>query len=524
MELKQGTNEWWKIYNDDKEAVSSFFRKRRVRRIIRPTLWTNLSPRLQQDKELALLAVRNGRVDLTDELPEIFRNDKKLLMATFKNRELKIVPGCRLWQKLSPSLRNDKEIIMAAMENRRIQLLDHLPSSIRYEKDVVMAAYNQHLLSRNYKEECFSDVRLWKLPDKLRDDKDVVMLELSKVALPVALRHASSRLRDDEDVVRHAVMKSSRAMHYAPMRLRDDYSFVLSLLGCVGRDGIIDVVSKISRRLRNDQSIIMAAVRINAAALYYASDDMKSNKEIVMAAVLNYGVSLEFASKCLRNDFDVCISAVRQNRHALLHVSKELKSDQSFVLQAVRSCFRVLELVDDEWHSHPDVVYEALQDTRTATSNKQIRKVMPDEYSRTKRRLLRFRVVDDVRVLRNNASYDGYKIFFRRLRHVHDKLMAHDDTLIACLFPSKRTSKRGKVETGPINVKKWVTPQLERFWLVQHICPSKSWDKNIQKKVTEFAGYDKMIEHYQSLSKELQACERVINRLIELEWKIPMEK
>lgn len=45
-----------------------------------------------------------------------------------------------------------------------------------------------------------------------------------------ALRFASPELRDDEEVVRNAVIKDASAMQYASQRLRSDKDFICSLI------------------------------------------------------------------------------------------------------------------------------------------------------------------------------------------------------------------------------------------------------------------------------------------------------
>ena len=45
-----------------------------------------------------------------------------------------------------------------------------------------------------------------------------------------ALRYASPELRDDEEVVRNAVLKDSSAMQYTSQRLRSDKEFIYSLI------------------------------------------------------------------------------------------------------------------------------------------------------------------------------------------------------------------------------------------------------------------------------------------------------
>lgn len=46
---------------------------------------------------------------------------------------------------------------------------------------------------------------------------------------------------------------------------------------------------------------ICFAIRNNGFALYFASDEMRNNKEIVLSAVRNQGLALYFASDKMRN-------------------------------------------------------------------------------------------------------------------------------------------------------------------------------------------------------------------------------
>ena len=52
-------------------------------------------------------------------------------------------------------------------------------------------------------------------------------------------------------------------------------------------------------------------------ALKYASDELKADKEVVIAAVTRWGSSLEYASEDLRADKEVVMAAVAQDGRAL---------------------------------------------------------------------------------------------------------------------------------------------------------------------------------------------------------------
>jgi hypothetical protein len=62
--------------------------------------------------------------------------------------------------------------------------------------------------------------------------------------------------------------------------------------------------------LKNNPSIVLAAVKQNPLALQDASEELKNNRDIVLAAVEKIGLSLKFASDELKHDYHVKIPAV----------------------------------------------------------------------------------------------------------------------------------------------------------------------------------------------------------------------
>ena len=88
-----------------------------------------------------------------------------------------------------------------------------------------------------------------------------------------------------------------------------------------------------------DRDVVLAAVTQNGLTLYHAREELKDiylgshfmlasgDKEVVLAAVKQNGLALEYASKELQNDRDVVLAAVRQDGRALEYASDELKSE-----------------------------------------------------------------------------------------------------------------------------------------------------------------------------------------------------
>ena len=57
-----------------------------------------------------------------------------------------------------------------------------------------------------------------------------------------------------------------------------------------------------SENLKRDNEIVMAAVKTNGKALKFASEDLLRNREIVMTAVKQDGSAIQFASDYLKRD------------------------------------------------------------------------------------------------------------------------------------------------------------------------------------------------------------------------------
>ena len=66
--------------------------------------------------------------------------------------------------------------------------------------------------------------------DRLKDDKDVVMLAMSK--FPWGLQDASKRLRDDDEVVYSAINKKPKALMFASERIRESIKNEKNVQAC----------------------------------------------------------------------------------------------------------------------------------------------------------------------------------------------------------------------------------------------------------------------------------------------------
>ena len=88
-------------------------------------------------------------------------------------------------------------------------------------------------------------------------------------------------------------------------------------------------------RFRIDRSIVLEAVTQNGLALEYASRALRADRDVVLQAAKQNGYALEYAADVLRSDREVVLQAIRQNPHSLEWASIVLLGDREVIREAV---------------------------------------------------------------------------------------------------------------------------------------------------------------------------------------------
>ena len=81
---------------------------------------------------------------------------------------------------------------------------------------------------------------------------------------------------------------------------------------------------------------MLIGIKKDGRGLQYVNEELKNDKDIVMAAIYNNPYSLVCASERLKNDKDVVVNAVTQKATALYYASEELQSDKKTKRQRLR--------------------------------------------------------------------------------------------------------------------------------------------------------------------------------------------
>lgn len=121
----------------------------------------------------------------------------------------------------------------------------------------------------------------------------------------------------------------------------------------------------------NDYDFVMAKVKENGRNLYYASEELKNNKNVIMQALsANYNAynCLEFASYELRNDRDVILKAVQLYGDNLEFASDRLKNDKHIVIEAINHSANgcALRYASDEVRNDKKMVLDIMNEKRNS--------------------------------------------------------------------------------------------------------------------------------------------------------------
>ena len=101
--------------------------------------------------------------------------------------------------------------------------------------------------------------------------------------------------------------KNGSALEYASERLQADKDVVLAAVKQYG-DSI--VYANWDSDVLYDREIILAAVKQDGDLLRYASEDLKNDKELVLTAVKQYSFSIHYVGDWLRHEYDVLVAGV----------------------------------------------------------------------------------------------------------------------------------------------------------------------------------------------------------------------
>lgn len=202
---------------------------------------------------------------------------------------------------------------------------DNLPAITKGKKSFVLKAVAQNCQVYSL------------LSEDLRSDKDILIAALSDRSYRnySPLKDAPEALCDDVEVIRNAIKVRLRDFEYASERILKSPRALRDLI-----EANSELFVHLDDSMRANREVALAAVKIRGGHLYNAADNIKSDREVVIAALMCSGISccpLEYASDKLRNDRELVELAIKRfGGAALSAASPRLNSDPALLRLALK--------------------------------------------------------------------------------------------------------------------------------------------------------------------------------------------
>jgi len=363
----------------------------------------------KDDKNLALVAVAK-HADALQFVSERLRNDVEVVQAAIRNnnevvlavRKLDYVVGFTPYQNSADPIKKNGLVLefvsQEVKENKAVVLeaIRKSPPALQFASNGIRKTIN----------ECGLGMEEWRGNDReavlvavnqrghaleyasieLQGDPEIVLAAVKNRWS--ALQFASESTRNDKEIILTALVQDGQALQYASKLLQNDPEVVLAAIKKKPealRYASRDILQRVQKWelgsgdvwTGNDKHKALSAVQKDGLALQFVSDELKSNTEVVLAALKTTPTAVKFASPALCSAFKeaglasadewkgadrkVVFSAVRKNGLALEFASDELRSDRQIVLVAVKQNEMAREYAGGKTKQELDALHQKLE-------------------------------------------------------------------------------------------------------------------------------------------------------------------
>lgn len=167
---------------------------------------------------------------------------------------------------------------------------------------------------------------------ELRGNREVVIASIKSD--PMALAFASTELKNDLEIVTRAVTTETdhyldprprRSFRYIGNELRNNQKFAIWAVRYYGK------WLKFLPRFQNDRTIVRDACRNFGKALKYASNDIKHDKNFVLALLRKNGNCFPFTTDEFRDDREMLLPLIRERVYYYRYISDRLRRDREII-------------------------------------------------------------------------------------------------------------------------------------------------------------------------------------------------
>ena len=182
---------------------------------------------------------------------------------------------------------------------------------------------------------------------------------------PQRFKIASKKIKNDKNIVLAVMKKNGFLLEYTSDELKNDREVVIAAIS--NSNG--QALKYASEQLKNDREVIFTALKYSSDLLKHASDEIKNDREIIIAALQKN--ASEYRSECVlkyvsddfKNDCEIVKIAIKNSDYALRYASDKLKNDREFVMTAVKKNGHALQSASNELKNDHEIVMTAVKNS-----------------------------------------------------------------------------------------------------------------------------------------------------------------
>ena len=307
------------------------------------------SEELQKNETLIYAAINNGAGTkiLTQEL-----STKENLIQALSNlpdthSKNSLQRYCSIINA-SPTLKDDREFCLTAVKSdgANIQYVsERLLKDIELVEEAFINSRGLNLFVQDHRLGVFSDnkefiLKLIKngaapldyVSNNLKDDIDIVISAVANNGSQ--LKFASDRLKDNQQIILKAIENDSKYFEYASNNLKSNVEFISNVI----INTKYYIRSRTSPILIKENPDDYKFVPNLEYIFKYCSEQILSNKELMILAVKQEGSLIAFASEVLKLDKEIVLTALqnRPTKDILMLASKKLQEDLDLLILTLK--------------------------------------------------------------------------------------------------------------------------------------------------------------------------------------------
>ncbi|WP_195848726.1 DUF4116 domain-containing protein [Providencia alcalifaciens] len=162
---------------------------------------------------------------------------------------------------------------------------------------------------------------------------------------------------DDKEKMLHWVKANGQVLRYASERLKNDEDLVLAALSSDAT-----ALKFASFRFRDSEVLVLSLIKKSPEVIKYISIRLQNDHNIVKQAIIQNGLLLQFVSDKQKNNVELVKYAIKNNGHALEFAADWIKNNKEMVLLAVQKHGYALKYASENLKDNVDVVLAAVRD------------------------------------------------------------------------------------------------------------------------------------------------------------------